>query len=227
MKKITVLILAALLLTGCNSIDNRQEQLPDNNQEQQADGVLEHGTRVIYFGNELSKLHVFRGETVKLIYNTQGNLNISLPEFDAAAQGEGEAVIEIKAVTEGEYSIEISADGKQQTGILVVMEYEAEGKYYSVDAAGFEAEMTGNYLLLDVRTKYEYESGHIDGAVLIPHTELKDRLGEITGYSKVLVYCASGNRSVAASQILINSGVSEVYDLAGGYRAWQAYKGAE
>jgi len=215
-KKIITVILAALLLAGCSADTQRRP-----------DGVLEKGTRIIHFGKELSRLHVFRGETVKLIFSADGSLNISLPDFDAAAQGVGEAEAEIKAAAEGEYLIEVGADGKKQTGVLVVLAYEAEGIYHSVDAAGFKAAMTGDYLLLDVRAKYEYESGHIDGAVLIPHTELKERLGEIAGYGKILVYCASGNRSVAASQILINSGVGEVYDLAGGFRAWQTYKGAE
>ncbi len=215
MKRI-LLILAVLALAGCSSVDTTK---------QQADGELQQGVRTIYFGNDLSKLHVFRGETVRLIYRADGDLHISLPDFDAEAQGYGEAAAEVKAVNEGEYSIMISADGKEKTGTLFVMEYKAEGIYTRVDAAGFEEAMTGDYLLLDVRTQQEYESGHIKGALLIPHTEIAQRIDEISGYSKILVYCASGNRSVAASQTLINSGVKEVYDLAGGYRSWQQYKG--
>jgi len=40
----------------------------------------------------------------------------------------------------------------------------------------------------------------------------------------VLVYCRSGNRSVAASEILLEAGVGSVYDLQGGIGAWEAYK---
>ena len=46
----------------------------------------------------------------------------------------------------------------------------------------------GSYTLLDVREPGEYEGGHIPGAVLIPLSELPDRLSEIDAQKPVLAY---------------------------------------
>ena len=46
----------------------------------------------------------------------------------------------------------------------------------------------GSYTLLDVREPGEYEGGHIPGAVLIPLSELSDRLSEIDAQKPVLAY---------------------------------------
>jgi rhodanese-related sulfurtransferase len=91
----------------------------------------------------------------------------------------------------------------------------------------FEANMEGDYLLLDVRTQEEYDAGHIEGSTLIPVDELGNRISEIEDYKDktVLVYCRSGNRSVTASNILISNGFTKVHNLLGGIGAWSTYKG--
>jgi rhodanese-related sulfurtransferase len=91
----------------------------------------------------------------------------------------------------------------------------------------FEANMEGDYLLLDVRTQEEYDAGHIEGSTLIPVDELGNRISEIEDYKDktVLVYCRSGNRSVTASNILISNGFTKVHNLLGGIGAWNTYKG--
>ncbi|HAP66431.1 MAG: hypothetical protein A2W77_06580 [Nitrospinae bacterium RIFCSPLOWO2_12_39_16] len=83
-------------------------------------------------------------------------------------------------------------------------------------------------LILDVRTMEEYtgELGHIDGAVLIPVQELKDRIGEIEKYKdkKVIVVCHSGVRSRKASDILLQKGFKTVYNIADGMVGWDSQK---
>lgn len=79
----------------------------------------------------------------------------------------------------------------------------------------------GEVQLLDVRQPREYEAGHIPGARLIPLKELPERLAELTPEQPVLVYCAVGGRSRAAAQFLSGQGFGEVYNLAGGIKAWQ------
>ena len=93
-----------------------------------------------------------------------------------------------------------------------------------VTSAEFEAQMNGNYVLLDVRSYDEFDEGHIEGATLIPVDELAERWSEIEEYDKILVYCRSGNRSVAASDILLDAGFQDVYNLLGGIGAWSEYK---
>jgi len=63
-------------------------------------------------------------------------------------------------------------------------------------------------LILDVRTKKEYEKGHIPKALLIPLDELRDRLSELPRDKELLVYCATGLRSYFACRILTQKGYS-------------------
>lgn len=53
-------------------------------------------------------------------------------------------------------------------------------------------------VLLDVRSASEFGSGHLPGALNIPHTEMRQRLAEIPRDHPLLVYCASGFRSYLA-----------------------------
>ena len=61
-----------------------------------------------------------------------------------------------------------------------------------------------NVTLLDVRTIPEYKRGHVRGARLIPLGKLEANLDKLEAdkNKKIIVYCRSGNRSVAASRIL-------------------------
>jgi len=69
-----------------------------------------------------------------------------------------------------------------------------------------------NVTLLDVRTIAEYKEGHLRDATLIPVHALADNLGMLKQdkNKKILVYCATGNRSVAASRILEKNGFTPV-----------------
>ena len=78
-----------------------------------------------------------------------------------------------------------------------------------------------NYIILDVRTVAEYESGHIPGAICIPNETIgteqipllpdKDQL--------ILVYCRSGNRSKQASEKLMKLGYTNIVEF-GGINSW-------
>ena len=78
----------------------------------------------------------------------------------------------------------------------------------------------GSVVLLDTRTKMEYNSGHIEGYINIPVDELRDRLNEIDKDKPVYVICQSGLRSYIASRILLGNGY-DCYNFAGGYRLYE------
>ena len=80
---------------------------------------------------------------------------------------------------------------------------------------------TKGYLLLDTRTREEYDHSHIPGALLIPHTEIADRAeAELPDKDQViLVYCRSGNRSKQASELLSELGYTNVKEF-GGINTW-------
>ena len=69
-----------------------------------------------------------------------------------------------------------------------------------------------NVTLLDVRTIEEYKEGHLRDATLIPVQSLAQNLGilETEKNKKILVYCATGNRSVGASRILEENGFTPI-----------------
>ena len=76
-------------------------------------------------------------------------------------------------------------------------------------------------IILDVRTQEEFDSGHIENAVLLPITEITDNAEGILPDkdAKILVYCRSGNRSATAARELIRMGYTNVYDF-GGINTW-------
>ncbi|KNC18713.1 sulfurtransferase [Arthrobacter sp. RIT-PI-e] len=76
-----------------------------------------------------------------------------------------------------------------------------------------------NARILDVREDYEWEAGHVDGAVHIPLDELPARLEELDPEQDLHVICRSGGRSLRAAQWLEGNGYSAV-NVAGGTGAW-------
>jgi len=76
-------------------------------------------------------------------------------------------------------------------------------------------------IILDVRTQEEFDSGHIENAVLLPVTEITDNADGVLPDkdAKILVYCRSGNRSATAARELIRMGYTNVYDF-GGINTW-------
>lgn len=81
--------------------------------------------------------------------------------------------------------------------------------------------LNGDYFILDVRTKVEYEAGHIEGAVNIPVDTLRERINEIPKNKKIFEYCKVGLRGYIAYRILAQNGF-DAYNLSGGYDMYQA-----
>ena len=81
----------------------------------------------------------------------------------------------------------------------------------------------GNVIILDVREKSEYDSGHIKGAVLLPVGNINaETAAKIIDNKEsiVLVYCRSGNRSKKASATLAKLGYKNIYEF-GGINSWK------
>jgi rhodanese-related sulfurtransferase/rubrerythrin len=84
----------------------------------------------------------------------------------------------------------------------------------------------GEYTLLDVRQPGEYEQEHLPGAKLLPLPQLPDLYQGLDPGKPTLVHCAVGGRSRVAAQMLSGWGFKEVYNLAGGIKAFQGHKAA-
>lgn len=80
-------------------------------------------------------------------------------------------------------------------------------------------EVLATSLVLDVRSRAEFDRGHLDAAVHIPHTELRERLDEVRDAAAgrpVAVHCASGVRSYIATRVLLQAGL-DARNLSGGW----------
>ena len=75
-----------------------------------------------------------------------------------------------------------------------------------------------NTVIIDNRTNEEYETGHIEGALLIDYhsSDFEDKIDELDRDKTYLIYCRSGRRSLAAMNLMKEYGFREVYNLEGG-----------
>lgn len=72
---------------------------------------------------------------------------------------------------------------------------------------------------LDVRHDAEWKTGHIQGAIHIPLTQLSDRLHQLPSDKTIVTVCRSGHRSALAARTLARAG-HDVLNLSGGMSAW-------
>lgn len=84
--------------------------------------------------------------------------------------------------------------------------------------------LLGEALVVDVREPWEYQEGHLPGAINIPLSSLPARLSELPQDRPILLVCNSGNRSGVAADFLVQQGFpgEKVYNLEGGTYAWMA-----
>ncbi len=84
-------------------------------------------------------------------------------------------------------------------------------------------ERLGEFQIVDVREAYEWEAGHIDGAIHAPLAEVMEGRdpGRISTERPLVVVCRTGNRSELATLILQARGY-DAHNLEGGMEAWAA-----
>ena len=72
-------------------------------------------------------------------------------------------------------------------------------------------------IILDVRSREEYDQGHIPGAILIPDTEIEAKAADLLPDKDqlILVYCRSGRRSKLAAQSLADLGYTDIREFGG------------
>ena len=81
---------------------------------------------------------------------------------------------------------------------------------------------TPDAILLDVRTLEEVANGKIPNAANIVFDDAFATKLDTLQHKPLFVYCGSGIRCVKAAKILKEKGYVEVYELAGGLKAWKA-----
>jgi len=75
-------------------------------------------------------------------------------------------------------------------------------------------------ILVDVRSKTDYDAAHIKGAVSLPLANFSNSSAVLNKSDKIVVYSESGAGSSIATGILIEQGFERVYNVVGGFNAW-------
>ena len=94
-----------------------------------------------------------------------------------------------------------------------------------LDPAEAQQELAnGGVALVDTREHNEYNEAHIDGAELVRPIDVADRIEEVVPdhSQRVILYCASGNRSARAADQLRELGYENAASVRGGIKAWEA-----
>ena len=90
--------------------------------------------------------------------------------------------------------------------------------YHKLSAEeAYEMMASQEVVVVDVRTREEYDGGHIENAVLVPNESIGSEMPEALPDKEatLLVYCRSGRRSKDAAQKLLELGYQSVYDFGG------------
>jgi hydroxyacylglutathione hydrolase len=91
-----------------------------------------------------------------------------------------------------------------------------------VDELRHQMEEGAQLQLLDVRRPNEYSGGHAPGFVSVPLPHLEEELGKFDRGKPVAVMCQGGYRSSAGTSILAKHGFKNVYNVVGGFTAWNS-----
>tara|TARA_B100000575_G_scaffold282005_1_gene273199 strand:+ start:10165 stop:10479 length:315 start_codon:yes stop_codon:yes gene_type:complete len=99
----------------------------------------------------------------------------------------------------------------------------------NLSSKDFESQLKSDKesILLDVRTKEEYDKLHIPDSILLDIRNPQEFMGGIDNLDKTknyYVYCHSGVRSVQACQIMASFGFSNLFNLLGGISDWSGLK---
>lgn len=103
-----------------------------------------------------------------------------------------------------------------------VLRNKLEGKIQSISPliTKQKLERKDDFVLLDVRTKHEYDKGHIEGSLHIPINELKSKSCALDKTKEIITYCGVGLRASQAHLLLKTEGFESVKFMEGSMLAW-------
>jgi rhodanese-related sulfurtransferase/signal-transduction protein with cAMP-binding, CBS, and nucleotidyltransferase domain len=148
------------------------------------------------------------------LYDDEPKLTASLGAGDAfgdeALVSGGRRNETVKMISDGKLLVLKESDFEQLIGGQLVK---------TVNAKIAQTMVESGYILVDVRYAEEFDEEHIPGCVLMPLYELRDRLSELSGGNKYIVYCHGGSRSAVAAMVMSQNNI-DVQSLEGGIRDW-------
>ncbi|MBI9108021.1 MAG: rhodanese-like domain-containing protein [Spirochaetales bacterium] len=215
MKVISVIFLSLLVAFSVSATGKSEEVSGPS-------GAVEGGLRVLEVADGSDQLNytIYRGDYIVFNFAEDGSFDFTVPELEineVVPKPEGETSY-IKMKKSGDYSFTLG----DRRGVFHILELESQN-YHELSASE-ASDLIENVkpLVLDVRTKSEFDSGHISGANLLPVQVFAENIDRLAEYKDqdILLYCASGNRSTVAAKMLIDAGFSRVYNLRHGIGDW-------
>lgn len=89
-----------------------------------------------------------------------------------------------------------------------------------IEVSQLAEKIAAGFKVVDVREVDEYTDGHIPGAIHVPLQTVPDNLESFRSEQDVFVVCQVGGRSGKACQYLIDQGITNVVNVAGGTSGW-------
>jgi rhodanese-related sulfurtransferase len=99
--------------------------------------------------------------------------------------------------------------------------FESIKKIFIGNKVDFKDLLSNGAIILDVRTKEEFDRGNIKGSINMPLNNLMNTISNLDKNKPIITCCASGMRSSTAKSILKNSGFTTVENGGG----WQSLQG--
>ena len=104
----------------------------------------------------------------------------------------------------------------------ITLQYTSPSCQTATEITAQQAQTNTTALLIDVRERDEWDAGHIQGATLIPLSDLNQGLTpDLPKDREIIIYCKSGMRSQQALHIMRAQGFTNLTNMTGGYLAWQ------
>ena len=83
--------------------------------------------------------------------------------------------------------------------------------------------MQEDTLIVDLRSRSEYEKSHIPNAIHIPYEDIDDHKQEMMHSQNIILYCSRGNLSLLAARKLSKECNGHMISIGGGYNAYKQY----
>ena len=107
-------------------------------------------------------------------------------------------------------------------GLFMFMQNGSANQKMSYEELQNKLNAKENFVLLDVRTREEFDAGHIPTAILLPYDEINIKAATVLPdkEKEIVLYCRSGRRSAIAKKALVELGYKDVEDF-GGINRWK------
>ena len=111
----------------------------------------------------------------------------------------------------------VSCGGTKDKPVPTEEDAPSKAAYHKISAEEAYEMMISQEIVVDVRTREEYDGGHIENAVLVPNESIGSEMPEALPDKEatLLIYCRSGRRSKDAAEKLLKLGYQNVYDFGG------------